>query len=113
MRRAAKVDANQEQVVSVLRGYGASVQSLAAVGKGVPDLLVGYRGTNFLLEVKDGKKPPSQTQLTPDQQEWHLQWNGDKPVIVYSPTDAVKAILKDWGAKQAVPLDSGADSKAG
>ncbi len=112
MRRASKVDANQEQVVSVLRGYGASVQSLAAVGKGVPDLLVGYRGTNFLLEVKDGKKPPSQTQLTPDQQEWHLQWKGDKPVIVYSPTDAVKAILKDWGAKQAVSLDTGADSKA-
>ena len=36
VRKAARVDANQDQVVSVLRGYGASVQSLAAVGKGVP-----------------------------------------------------------------------------
>lgn len=112
MRKAAKVDANQTQVVSVLRGYGASVQSLAAVGKGVPDLLVGYRGKTYLLEVKNGNKFASQTKLTPDQQDWHLQWKGDKPVIVYSPTDAVKAILAEWGAKQAVPCDSGADSAA-
>lgn len=106
MRKAARVDANQEQVVSVLRGYGASVQTLAAVGKGVPDLLVGYRGRNYLLEVKDGNKSASQTKLTPDQQDWHLQWKGDKPVIVYSPTDAVKAILTEWGAKQDVSRDS-------
>jgi hypothetical protein len=29
------------------------------VGRGVPDLLVGWRGTNLLLEVKDGNKPQS------------------------------------------------------
>jgi hypothetical protein len=109
MRKAARVDANQEQVVSVLRGYGASVQTLAAVGKGVPDLLVGYRGRNFLLEVKDGDKPASQTKLTPDQQDWHTAWRGDKPIVVYTPTDAVKAILADWGAKQDVSRDSGTD----
>lgn len=99
MRKAARVDANQEQVVSILRGYGATVQSLAAVGKGVPDLLVGYRGQNFLLEVKDGNKSPSQTKLTPDQQDWHLKWNGDKPIIVYSPADAVKAVIQNTGSK--------------
>lgn len=43
MRRAARTDANQTAIVEALRKCGASVQSLAAVGKGVPDLLVGLR----------------------------------------------------------------------
>jgi hypothetical protein len=32
--RAAKIDANQEAVVTALRAAGATVQSLAGVGKG-------------------------------------------------------------------------------
>ena len=54
MRRAAKVDANQAEIVQALRQIGAVVQSLAAVGNGCPDLLVGYRNRLFLLELKDG-----------------------------------------------------------
>ena len=42
MRQAAKVDDNQAAIVEALRSLGASVESLAAVGKGVPDLLVGF-----------------------------------------------------------------------
>jgi hypothetical protein len=56
VRRAAKVDANQREVVAALRGAGASVQLLHAVGEGCPDLLVGYKGLTMLLEVKDGSK---------------------------------------------------------
>lgn len=109
MRKAARVDANQDQVVSALRACGCSVQSLAAVGKGVPDLLVGYRGKNYLIEVKDGRKPTSQTRLTTDQVEWHEQWRGSKPSVVYSPADAIEAILEERGAKQDVSRDSGTD----
>jgi hypothetical protein len=47
--RAAKIDANQEAVVLALRSAGATVQSLAGVGKGVPDLLVGYKGQTLLI----------------------------------------------------------------
>ena len=47
--RAAKIDANHEAVVLALRSAGATVQSLAGVGKGVPDLLVGYQGQTLLL----------------------------------------------------------------
>jgi len=57
------------------------VQSLAAVGKGCPDLLVGRAGRCFLLEVKDGSKPPSARQLTPDQQAWHRSWAGHAAVV--------------------------------
>ena len=51
-----KVDSNQTRVVKALRELGATVQHLHAVGKGCPDLLVGYKGSNYLLEVKDGEK---------------------------------------------------------
>ena len=91
MRRAAKVDANQREVVAALRGAGASVQLLHAVGEGCPDLLVGYKGLNMLLEVKDGSKPPSAQKLTPQQEIWHRDWRGHR-VVVNSPEAALGAI---------------------
>ena len=86
MRRAAKVDANQEEIVSALRAVGASVQSLAPVGKGCPDLLVGFRGSNYLLEVKAGRGQPNDLQ-----QRWHTEWCA--PVfVVRCAQDALQAI---------------------
>jgi len=91
MRRAAKVDANHEQVVSALRAAGAVVQSLAAVGKGIPDLLVAFRQEMFLLEIKDGAKPPSARALTEDQAKWHAAW-GTPVYVVNSPEEALQVI---------------------
>ena len=51
-RTAAKVDANQADIVAALRRIGATVQCLHQVGHGCPDLLVGWHGENILLEVK-------------------------------------------------------------
>ena len=52
MRRAARIDANQEAVVIALRAAGAYVWII-----GLPvDLLVGYKGHTFLVEIKDGPK---------------------------------------------------------
>ncbi len=77
MRRAAKVDGNQSDIVADLRAIpNCSVQILSAVGQGCPDLLIGYRGFNFLVELKDPSKPKSDRQLTPDQVEWHAEWHG-------------------------------------
>ena len=81
LRYKAKVDANQQDIVKALRDMGCSVQSLAMVGGGVPDLLVGYRGNNYLFEVKDGSKPPSARALTPDQLDWLQQWRGQWALI--------------------------------
>jgi len=92
MRRAAKIDANQEAVVSALRAAGAQVQSLAAIGKGVPDLLCKYEGTFYLIEVKDGQKPPSQRKLTEDQVKWHGEWKCDFLGVVENPEQALKFI---------------------
>ena len=91
MRRAARVDANQREVVAALRGAGATVQPLHAVGEGCPDLLVGKDGKNWLIEVKDGNKPPSAQKLTPQQEIWHRDWRGHR-VVVNSPEAALGAI---------------------
>ena len=59
-RHAAKIDANQEGIVSALRKAGPFVQII-----GQPfDLLVGWKGLWHVLEVKDGAKPPSAQVLT-------------------------------------------------
>ena len=95
--RAARVDANQPGIVRALRAVGASVQSLSAVGDGVPDLLVGFRATNYLLEVKDGTKVPSARKLTDDQEKWHAAWRGQKQVVqtVHEALQAIGAIASD------------------
>ena len=90
--RAARIDANHEQVVSALRAAGASVQSLAGVGKGVPDLLVGFQGKTLLMEVKDGRKTPSERRLTEDQVKWHGAWRGG-PLAVVDGVDAALRML--------------------
>lgn len=90
--RAAKIDANHEAVVLALRAAGATVQSLAGVGKGVPDLLVGFKGQTLLMEVKDGFKPPSKRSLNEDQLRWHGRWNGGALAVVDSPDGALRIL---------------------
>ena len=91
MRRAARIDANQPEIVAALRGVGASVQPLHMVGGGVPDLLVAHRMQTYLIEIKDGSKPPSARKLTQDQIQWHDDWRA--PVhIVETVADALRVI---------------------
>ena len=85
---AGRVDANQSDIVDVLRSYGFNVYSLATVGSGMPDLLVGYQGVTYLIEVKDGSKPPSARKLTDDEAEWHATWSGGKVVVLESVPQA-------------------------
>ncbi len=91
MPRIARADANQPAITKALRQIGATVQVIHMVGEGCPDLLVGLRGVNFLLELKDGDKPPSARKLTPDEVEWHEDWRG-QVAIVYDVQQAIDAI---------------------
>ena len=79
--RAAKIDANQNEIVNALRKAGCSVQILSSVGKGCPDLICGRNGVNYFIEVKDGNKPKSAQKLTPDQVEWNSNWLGQVAVV--------------------------------
>lgn len=89
---AAATDDNQAIVVRALREVGASVTLLHRVGLGCPDLLVGFRRQTFLIEVKDGDKPPSARKLTPDQEIWHRIWRGLPVAIVLGPQQALAVI---------------------
>jgi len=89
MRRAARTDDNQTEIVKGLRKHGVKVQSTAAIGAGFPDLLCGYEAVLALLEVKDGKKAPSAQKLTPDQTKWHAEWEGMPVFTVRSLAEAL------------------------
>lgn len=86
MRRACKIDINQPEIVEDLRDAGASVQILSAVGKGCPDILVGYNEVNYLMEIKYLKGT-----LTDDQRVWHGTWLG-KVHIVRTSQEALRII---------------------
>lgn len=92
MRRAAKVDANQAAIVGAFITCGCEVQSLAAVGEGVADLLVFHRSTKRLLlvEVKDGEKEPARRRLRDTQVDWHKRF----PVTVVETVEGAIAALR-------------------
>lgn len=97
MRRAAKVDANQKEIVNEFRKLGCTVTPLHMVGQGCPDLVIGISGVNVLVEVKDGSKPPSERRLTDDQVLWHSAWRGMKVEIVISKADVVQLVNRIRG----------------
>lgn len=70
-RFARKVDGNHGDIVEALRNAGYSVASLATVGNGCPDIIVGKDGFTFLMEIKmPGEK------LNKAQREWAKRWMG-------------------------------------
>jgi hypothetical protein len=81
MRTAARTDTNHTLVVNAFRDCYCSVQSLASIGAGCPDLLVGCDGVNLIVEVKDGNRAPSKRKLTPEQEIWHNAWRGSVHVV--------------------------------
>jgi hypothetical protein len=84
MRRAARVDATQEAIVSALRAAGAYVWVI-----GLPvDLLVGYKNHTFLVEIKtDSKK-----RLTKLQADFFENWSGGTLCRIDSPEAALRMI---------------------
>jgi hypothetical protein len=90
-RRASKVDLNQPEIVSNLRTIpGVSVTDLSKVGAGCPDIMVGYQGANYLIEIKSEWAKKGK-ELTPMQERWHEEWRGQKSVV-WSFDEACKVI---------------------
>lgn len=93
MRRAARVDNNQAEIVAALRRCGISVE---VVGKPL-DLLICCRGVTSLGECKS-KRPTSEGGshgLTKEQVDFVSRWPG-KIHTLTSPEQAVAEVL---GAK--------------
>lgn len=81
--RAARVDSNQREIMDTLEAVGASVWNVSSLGKGFPDLVVGFKGRTELLEVKNENQPLSARKLTPKEERRFESWRG-KPVHVVS-----------------------------
>lgn len=89
MRRNAKADDNQPQIVKAFRQLGYSVAHTHTIGKGFADIVIGRDGVNTLVEIKDGSKVKSQRQLTNDEKEFHEAWRGTV-VIIESVEDVIE-----------------------
>lgn len=81
-RYGVKRDANELEIVKALLKLGCTVMRADQV-----DLIVGYKGINYLMEVKNPKnKPKKATSLTkyyiaPHQQSLQDTWQGQIAVI--------------------------------
>lgn len=76
MRRAARKDANHNEICDALRAVGCSVLDLSRLGCDAPDCLVGNGETNTLLEIKTTKG-----KLSPGQETFFQTWQGPKAVV--------------------------------
>ena len=96
MRRRPTVhlDGNHQAVVDALRDIGAMVRSTAVVGDGFPDLVVGFRGKTFLLEVKnlDGRGDELTKLEAIFAQAWSL--HGGPFMVVTSAAQAVAFVFQ-------------------
>jgi hypothetical protein len=86
-RTAAKVDANQPAIVKALRAIGATVLHTHQL-KNCFDILVGFRGRTFLMEIKATEKD----KLTPGEAEFQRTWRGSKYHVVYTEAQAIAII---------------------
>ena len=77
-----RTDRNHAEIINALRKIpNLSVFSTHEVGKGFPDIVIGYKGVNYLIEIKDGNKPPSARKLTDAELQFHSNWKGQIKIV--------------------------------
>lgn len=122
MRKIAKADKNQPDIVKTYRDAFCTVQHTHQLGGGFVDIVVGapgvtivsreldsnilryllekmgikeyaiHEGANLLIEIKDGEQPPSARELTKDEKTWHETWRGQKCIV-----ETIRQALKSIG----------------
>jgi hypothetical protein len=93
-RYARRTDSNHSSIRDGLRKAGYDVLDLSDCGNGVPDLVVSrkdFRLPPVFLEVKDGKKPPSQRRLTSAEETWN-RYCGEITHTVTSLEEALEVL---------------------
>lgn len=82
-------DKVEPSIINALESFGATVAQLSAVD--LPDLIVGFQGANYLLEVKSAPETQKRGALRPGQKTWHITWRGQVSTV-RSPDEALAAI---------------------
>jgi hypothetical protein len=96
MRRAARVDENQKEIVEALRKLGAVVIHTHTL-KNAFDVLVAYAGKLHIMEIKNPKQPPSKRKLTEGEAKLseQLQQVRVKYNVVHSVDEAIAVLFAD------------------
>jgi len=88
MTYAKRVDLNHTEIVNKFRELGASVFDLSAVGRGCPDIMVGYNGQTVLVEIKSGEKK----KYTEAQLKFIGEWKGSSVNRINDLEGAIRLI---------------------
>lgn len=82
-------DINQPELVKQIRSIPhTTVFVTSSLGNGFPDIICGYRGKNFLFEIKNPKRQ-LKNRLTKAQTEFMKQWKGQVAVV-----DSIESVVK-------------------
>ena len=81
MRHNPRKDRNHNEIKELFEGMGLTVWDAAGGHGGIPDLIVGYGCVSALVEVKDGKKAPSERRLTSSQNDYFVKMQGANFVV--------------------------------
>jgi hypothetical protein len=90
---ACKKDANHNEIVEAMTKAGAYVLDMSHVGRGFPDLIVGFQNMTILMEIKNPKTNYGKKGLNKNQLKWKEQWTGG----TYCVVDSVEAALRMIG----------------
>jgi hypothetical protein len=90
LRRNPRRDKNEGAIAAALEAVGASVVRVSAAG--CPDLLVGFQGRNWLLEVKTATG-----ELTIAQTAFRTVWRGQYALV--RDADEALAVLGVGGRR--------------
>jgi hypothetical protein len=90
--RYTRPDDNHNDIVRTIKQIpGLDVIDLRDIGiKGVPDILIGYRGKNYLVEIKTNTG-----RMSPEQAEHHHNWPGQTSVAW-----SIEAVLRIIGLEK-------------
>ncbi|SEN71732.1 hypothetical protein SAMN05216404_106176 [Nitrosospira multiformis] len=94
-RRAARVDANQPEIVDAFRKMGCSVAIVSQLKK-LCDLFVSKNKKTAAIEIKDGSLPKSKRQLTEGEMDFMHSWKG--LYFIVESLDDVARVVKELEA---------------
>ena len=89
MTYAKRVVENHQEIVKKFRELGASVFDASGIGRGFPDILVGYNGNTALVEIKSGEKK----KFTEAQLKFMSEWKGSS-VTRINDTEGAERLIK-------------------
>lgn len=95
-RYARRKDGNHSTIAKRFEALGCTVFDTSAIGlAGFPDLVVGFRQVNHLVEVKNPETRYGRAGLNEAQSAFNRHWNGAGMWTVTSEDEAT-AIVQNW-----------------